>query len=395
MALSTSNMSLPGDPVIGFPAATSTVIAADSCIVGPKSTLFPKISKLSDFLYKCKRVAPETRIFPIIGTVKLHGAHVDWVISRDDSIRVQSRNMLELTVGNDNFGFAAFSNPIRDVILRLKEDLMRRYTQLNPDLTVDLDLPVIISGEWCGQGVQKGVAVSLLPRHFVIISIRINDTWVSETEYADIDNESKGIYHISKAGSYRLDLDTEDINSSEAAIQAMVTEVEKACPYGLARGVTGRGEGIVWKAREHLSDPEMWFKYKGDSNAVSHTWKTVKGSQTAKSTKTAVAAEDWGREHAFARSIVTERRLEQGLEYLAETGTARKGGLGKFLGWVTNDVLVEEKREMTELKIAQARLKPAIRAIAKTWYNDKLIGGSEQETVDLETITRGVKNMVV
>ncbi|KAI4264378.1 MAG: hypothetical protein L6R42_000505 [Xanthoria sp. 1 TBL-2021] len=385
-------MSPLGDAVISCAAGTSTVIITDDRTVPAKSTLYPKISKLSDFLYKCKRVAPETRIIPIVGTVKLHGAHVDWVISRDDSIRVQSRNMLELAVGNDNYGFAAFSNPIRDVILRLKEGIVHRYMQLNPDRTVDLDHPVIISGEWCGQSVQKGVAVSQLPRHFVIISIRINDTWVSETEYADIHDESNGIYHIGKAGCYRLDLDTEDIDPSEAAIQAIVTDVEKTCPYGLTRNVTGRGEGIVWKACNHMDTPEMWFKYKGDSTAVSHNWKHVKGSGTVKGTENAGAADDREREYNFARSVVTERRLEQGLEYLAETGTARKGGLGEFLGWVTNDVLVEEKKEMTEMNIGRGRLKPAIRSIANTWYNQKLIEDMEEEKNELETLTEKMKN---
>ncbi|KAL8659669.1 MAG: hypothetical protein Q9226_000294 [Calogaya cf. arnoldii] len=383
-------MSPLGDPVISCAAGTSITIL-DGRTTPAKSTLYPKICKLSDFLHKCKRVAPEARIVPIVGIVKLHGAHVDWVVSQDNNIRVQSRNMLELTVKNDNYGFAAFSNPIHEIILRLKEDIVRRYTQLNPDLPVDPNHPVIISGEWCGQGVQKGVAVSQLPRHFVIISIRVNDTWVSETQYADIHDEANGIYHIGKAGSYRLDLDTEDIDPTEAAIQALVTEVEKTCPYGLTRGVTGRGEGIVWKARDHMDNPEMWFKYKGDSTAVSHNWEKVKGSKSGKAGEKAVAADGREREYQFAMSVVTERRLEQGLEYLAETGTARKSGLGKFLGWVTNDVLVEEKREMAEMNIGQGRLKPAVRLIAKTWYDKKLIEDLLREKEDLGTVTEGMK----
>lgn len=394
--MSTSSAtSHPVDAVISCVAATSTVVITDGRTVAEKSTLYPKISKLSDFLYMCKKIAPEARIIPIVGTVKLHGAHVDWVISRDNSIRVQSRNMLKLAVGNDNYGFAAFSQPIRDVILRLKENLIRRYVQLNPDLTVDPDHPVIISGEWCGQGVQKGVAVSQLPRHFVIISIRINDTWVSETDYADIHDEVSGIYHIGKAGSYQLDLDTQDIDPSEAAIQAIVTDVEKACPYGLTRNAMGRGEGLVWKARDHMDNPKMWFKYKGDSTAVSHKWKNVKDSERVQGSKTAGAADDREEEYKFAALAVTERRLEQGLEYLAETGTARKCGMGKFLGWVTNDIFVEEKREMIEMNIGPGRLKPAIRSIAKAWYERKLMEDMEEGKDELGTVAEKLKNIAV
>ena len=393
--MSNPELSLPEKTVISRAAGTSTGMITDGEITPAKSTLFPKISKLSDFLYMCKRVIPETRIVPIIGTVKLHGAHVDWVVSRDDTIRFQSRNLLELAVGNDNYGFAAFSNPIRDVIVRLKKDIIRRYVQLNPSRTVDPDHPVVISGEWCGQGVQKGMAVSQLPRHFVIISIRVNDTWVSETEYADIHDEARGIYHIGKAGLYSLDLDLEDIDPSEAAIQTIVTGVEKTCPYGLARDVTGRGEGIVWKAREHMDNPEMWFKYRGDSTPVSHNWENPREPRTGKVVGTAVAADDGAQEYKFAVSVVTERRLEQGLEYLAETGTARKGGLGKFLGWVTNDILVEEKREMAEQDIGLRKLKSAIKSISKTWYDKKLRDELEQEKEDLQTVTEGLKSVAV
>ncbi|KAL8772008.1 MAG: hypothetical protein Q9209_002673 [Squamulea sp. 1 TL-2023] len=379
----------PSQTVIRCEAGALTIIITDVRTAEVKSTLYPKIGKLSDFLYKCKMLAPETRTIPITGTVKLHGAHVDWVISHNNSIRVQSRNMLELTVQNDNYGFAAFSQPIHNVILTLREDIVRRYTQLRPDLAIDPDYPVIIAGEWCGQGVQKGMAVSQLPRHFVIISIRINDVWVSETDYSDIHDEANGIYHIGKAGCYQLDLDSEDINSSEAAIQAIVTNVERTCPYGLVRGVTGPGEGIVWKARDHMDNPDMWFKYKGDSIAVSHDWKNVKLPEVA------VAASNPEREYNFAKSVVTERRLEQGLEYLAEIGTARKDGLGKFLAWVQKDVLVEEKIEMGARGIGQGKLKPAIRSIAKAWYNKKLIEDfrEEEERNKMEKITEGMKNM--
>ncbi|KAL8781500.1 MAG: hypothetical protein Q9213_005973 [Squamulea squamosa] len=385
----TSGALPPGGTAISCEVGASSMIITDDRAVKAKSTLYPKIGKLSDFLYNCKKLAPETRTIPIVGTVKLHGAHVDWVIFHDDSIRVQSCNMLELRVQNDNYGFAAFSNPIHSVILRLKEGIVRRYTQLNPNVSLEPDHPVIISGEWCGQGVQKGMAISQLPRHFVIISIRINDVWVSETDYSDIHDEANGIYHVGKAGCYRIDLDTEDINSSEAAIQAMVADVERTCPYSLIRGVKGPGEGIVWKARDHMDNPDMWFKYKGDSTAVSHAWKNVKLPEAA------VAASNPEQEYNFANSVVTERRLEQGLEYLAEIGTARKDGLGRFLAWVQKDVFVEEKIEMGARGIRQGKLKPAIRSIAKAWYDKKLIEDlrGEEERNKLEKITEGMKNM--
>ncbi|KAI4248457.1 MAG: hypothetical protein L6R40_001018 [Gallowayella cf. fulva] len=384
------NVSPPCEAASNGPVGKLT--EAETADTTPKkpNTLYPKIGKLSDFICRWKWLAPDTRVVPVVGTVKLHGAHVDWVISRDNSIRVQSRNLLEISLKNDNYEFAAFSEPIHDVIVRLKDDLLRRYEQLNPSTPINLNHPVVISGEWCGQGVQKGMAISQLPRHFVIISIRINDTWVSETEYDIKRYEDDGIYHIGKAGCYRLDLDVEDIDSSEATIQALVTGVEKTCPYGLARGVRGRGEGIVWKARDYVEDPTMWFKYKADSTAVSHEWE---GKERV---ATPAAGENREREYNFAVGVVTERRLEQGLEYLAETGVKRdRRALGTFLTWIRNDVLVEEQREMQEKNIGQGRLKPAIASIARTWYNKKLIEDAEKEKSEVEEMIEKVKDIAV
>ncbi|KAL9599961.1 MAG: hypothetical protein Q9179_003378 [Wetmoreana sp. 5 TL-2023] len=383
-------MSPPETSTLGGMAdrsAKSAEMDAADATDKPKSTLYPKIGKLSDFLHKFKHVAPSAHITPLVGHVKLHGAHADWVISTDDTIRVQSRNVLELSAINDIYGLAAFTAPRNTVILRLRDQILRRYWQLNPKVPDDARYPVTISGEWCGQGIQKGMAISQLPRHFVIISIRVNDVWVAEGNYFDICDEANGIFHISKAPSYRLDLNMEDIDSSEAAIQALVTDVEKTCPYGLARGVSGRGEGIVWKAVDYVQDPELWFKYKADSTAVSHSWKLPAA---------AVAPDNRQREDNFAAAVVTDQRLEQGWEYLRETGVDRdEAGLGKFLAWITKDIFSEEEREMKEKDISKGKLKPAIKRIAAPWYKTRLTEASRADIAEIEAITDKLKVVAV
>ncbi|KAL8737527.1 MAG: hypothetical protein Q9181_001579 [Wetmoreana brouardii] len=360
-------------------SATSAETHVADATDNPKSTLYPKIGKLSDFLHKFKHVALSTRITPIVGHVKLHGAHADWVISTDDTIRVQSRNVLELSASNDIYGLAAFTAPRNTVILRLRDEIMRRYWKLNPNVPDDARYPITIAGEWCGRGIQKGMAISQLPRHFVIISIRVNNVWVAEGNYSDICDEANGIFHISKAPSYRLDLNMDDIDGSEAAIQTFVTDVEQTCPYGLARGVLGRGEGIVWKAVDYVQDPELWFKYKADSTAVSHSWRLPAA---------AVAPNNRQREDNFAAAVVTNQRLEQGWEYLKEIGVTRdEAGVGKFLAWITNDIFVEEEREMKEKDISRGKLKPDIKRIAAPWYKTRLTEASKAAIAEIEAIT--------
>ncbi|KAI4105458.1 MAG: hypothetical protein L6R37_002721 [Teloschistes peruensis] len=350
-----------------------------------RSTLYPNIGKFRDFLHNFGLTLPSTRIVPLIGSVKLHGAHADWVISSDDIIRVQSRNFLDVPSTKDPSGLVAFTTPIRTNILRLRDDILRRYTKSNPEVCPDPKHSVIIAGEWCGRGIQKGMAISQLPRHFVIISIYVNDAWVPESEHADLKDEAHGIYSVGMTGFYRLDLNLDNIDDSEAAIQALVTNVERLCPYGLMRGVTGKGEGIVWKALDHAQSPELWFKYKGDSTAVSYSWKP---------SATAVAAANPQREDNFATAVVTAQRLEQGWEYLKETDVPRnEAGMGKFLAWITNDIFTEEIQEMKEKIISKGKLKPAIKAIAAPWYKKRLTETIQEDKTQTDRVSDMMENL--
>ncbi|KAI4127162.1 MAG: hypothetical protein LQ338_003339 [Usnochroma carphineum] len=373
-----------GEMTMDNPPST-TPAAETTTVTKPSSTLYPKIGKISDFIHKLKKAAPEARVVPISGTVKLHGAHADWVITNDDIVRVQSRSVLELSSSNDSYGLFAFTSPLHAAIIRLRDDIVRRYQQLNPNVSVDPDYPTIISGEWCGKGIQKGVAISHLPKHFVIISIRVNDVWVDEKKYADIHDEANGIFHISKAGDYRLDYDLDLPEVSDIAIQRWVKSIEKSCPYGVARGVQGSGEGIVWKAVDYIHDPDMWFKSKAESHTVSNS---------SKLSKSAIAPENREREDNFAKAVVTERRLEQGWEYLRETGVTRNlAATGRFVAWITSDVLVEEEQEMAQNQIHKGKLRPSIKSIAEAWYKRKLSEASKEDHSEIEEITEQVKNV--
>ncbi|KAI4289923.1 MAG: hypothetical protein L6R35_000796 [Caloplaca aegaea] len=364
----------------------STTPASERSITTKRSsTLFPKIGKISDFLYNLKQVAPQASAVRIVGTVKLHGAHADWVVVNDDTIRVQSRNVLDLSSTRDNYGLFAFTSSLHIAIRRLRDKISSRYQQLNPGLTIDSAFPVIISGEWCGKGIQKGMALSKLEKHFVIISIRVNDEWVDDTEYADIHDEANGIYNVSKAGRYRLDYDLDAPETSDVTIQNWVSDIEHLCPYGASRGVQGRGEGIVWKAANDIDNPALWFK----SKAMSHTI-----SNSSKLPNAAVAPGNRQRAENFAMAVVTGPRLEQGWEFLKETGVIRDlAATSKFVAWITNDILVEEEKEMSQKDIPKCKLKPAIKAIAEVWYKENLTKAAEEDDAEYEAMAEKMKSL--
>lgn len=336
---------------------TSNLPVEDAADIPTKATtLYPKIPKLRDFIYATKDLGPLASVH-LTGSVKLHGTHADIVFSSNtDVIRLQSRNKLALTPGTgDNCGFAAFiAGTKKEVLLDMRDRVMTKYKELNPDKRIEGD--AILAGEWCGKGVQNKVAISRMEKFFVTVSIRINGAWVPDWEYVDANNESAGFYHISKAGYFELELFFDDVDASEANIKHLTDQVEAECPFAKTLGQSGLGEGIVWKATNHYSDPKFWFKSKGDLLAVSNV---------SKLPPSAVDKENRHRVDNFAKAIVTENRLEQSWDLLEQKSA---GGLGTFLKWVQNDCLVEEKREMEELNISKGKLSPAIAAVAKPWF---------------------------
>ncbi|KAL6713532.1 hypothetical protein ACLMJK_008997 [Lecanora helva] len=354
-------MGIPQSETLPLGAQTTTAQEVEATEKAPEqgTTLYPKIHKLSDFIHRVKRSKTIPRLLESIhltGSTKLHGTHADIVfLNSTDKIRLQSRNQVDISVNKDNVGFAAFiAATEKKVLFDLRDRVLDRYHELEPGKDVSGDL--VISGEWCGIGIQKKVAIATIPKFFVIISICINNSWEPDWKYADIFYEDARIFHIGKAGFFTHELMLNDIDTSEAKIKELTDAVEKECPFAKALGVFGLGEGIVWKATEYCSDPRYWFKTKGDQTAVSHSSK-LPASAVDKASRQRI-------DH-FAKAIVTENRLEQGWNYLEQKDAS---GLGLFLKWLTNDCYAEEKLEMEKLSIARSKLNPAINAIARPWF---------------------------
>ena len=132
-------------------------------------TKFPSIEKLRHLVQNIKSHFEDTPThesgsIPLAGTTKLHGAHVDIVVSSLDAIRLQSRNILNLTVKQDVFGFAKWMLSRHSAALTLRDKYHKRYAQLNPLIPIDPACPFILACELIGLGIQKGVAVSELGR---------------------------------------------------------------------------------------------------------------------------------------------------------------------------------------------------------------------------------------
>ena len=331
--------------------------------VPTRSDLYPKIIKLKDFVKYAREQGLPQQI-TLTGTVKLHGTHADIVVIPGNEIRPQSRNVQDLRTTPDNNGFAAWTASRRPDLLKIKEAIVERYRILNPGSPIRDDLPVVMAGEFCGNGIQSKVALVSFEKHFVLVSIRINDAWQADKDYADISDEDAGFFNVGKGGFFKYTIDMNDPEKGQKELQALTDQVGQECPYALARGVRGRGEGIVWKAADAYDNEDLWFKTKDERFDTSDN-RTM--------AKTAEQKDAAARANMFASAVVTGNRLEQGWEYLDEMKMGRDmKSTGSFVKWVLNDCLTEEKLQMKELKLSPQDVRSAISGRAKVWYQKKV-----------------------
>jgi hypothetical protein len=360
----------PGPGLTGYPLPDGIQLDQTKEIA-PNSTLFPKITGRIDelvdnFTYK---YGAEDPIIKLTGTVKLHGTHADIVIESNNTVRIQSRNRLSLNMEHDNYDVAASLLPLRKEILELRDRVKDRWQEGNVFEKLDENKPVILAGEWIGPGVQKKVAIASLPKRcFVLLAVSVNGEWQDDEDYAEIHNEKVGIYNISRGGFYKEVLDFIDPESLEACNQKLLAhtlEVERECPFAKSFGISGVGEGIVWKAHYPLSqDPRFWLKTKGPEHKI---------TRTDKLKKVELNKDGVERARTFAEAAVTEMRLQQAWDYLGEMEIKRdKSGTQSFNKWLINDVEVEEKKAIVDMGVDKAALKKAVNAIGKGWYFEKL-----------------------
>ena len=296
------------------------------------------------------------------GTVKLHGTNAGIVYDiASDSFTYQSRER-ELSLVQDNAGF---------MLHQMKnEALWRMYFQ---SMMVPGIAKIVVFGEWCGRGIQKGVAISEVDKMFVIFATKFifadgSTVWAEplepgETEFTDI----PGVYDIEEFPTYEIDIDFKYPEIAQNKMIEITEEVEKECPVGKHFGVSGIGEGVVWTCvSDGYNDSGSWFKVKGEKHSASKV-----------RTLAAVDVEAVENMRAFVESVVTEARLEQGLDNLIREQLLpfEMKSMGDFIRWVYNDVLKEEMDTIVANQIDTKKLGSAVANVARPWFIKKFNEG--------------------
>lgn len=329
------------------------------------------------------------------GTVKLHGtnASIYNVLSGEDIV-VQSKNN-EITVENDNNGFARFVETNKSSFDSILSVIKKDYPQEINEQTA------VIYGEWVGGNIQPNddLGVRKLPKMFVVFAIKFIkngqnvdevldensheaskiESWFSEEEINSVLKkvnglEEKKIYNIYDFPTFEVKIDMANPKLTQNILIDITNSVEKECPVAKQLGVSGIGEGVVWKCvspSTKLNTSDLVFKVKGKEHSVSNVV-TIAEVDTVKVNSI----------NEFVNIVLTENRLKQGVEYLQEQQLPLLvNSMGTFLKWIVNDCLKEEADVLVASGLEKKEVTPTISNKAKQWFlqtiNNELVESSK------------------
>ena len=305
------------------------------------------------------------------GSVKLNGTNAGIVFKYDEKTnkythQVQSRTRI-ITPIDDNYGFATFVNslPLKSLL-----ELLPQTNLAGQPYGVTKYPTIRIYGEWCGDNIQKGVALNQLDKMYVIFAVKIDNVWISDEHLKNIKLPDNKVFNILDYKVYNIKIDFNNPKESAEKISKLVDEVENECPVGKAFGKSGIGEGIVWICKEEgWTNSRYWFKTKGEKHS---------DTKKDKKNKVPVDTAKINKINELVEFLVTEHRLLKGIDYLKENNyEITRKSTGLYLKWIYNDVVKEEIDTIIDNGFKPKEISKKISNYARTWffkYIDELIG---------------------
>jgi len=292
--------------------------------------------------------------FPVVeyrAKVKLHGTNCAVQI-RGGGVVAQSRTAL-LSPDADYKGFAAWVAAQRDYFARLPSGL-------------------IVFGEWCGPGVEKGMAISQArTKMFAVFAVRRDDGSIIHDP-----DQIRALLPAANAPEHLHVLpwegppitiafgDRAALEGVASDLNTRVAAVEREDPWAKsALGISGLGEGLVFypvsvdgapPATERFE--QLMFKAKGEKHRTAGTKTAV---QVDPSVVASVAE--------FVALMVTDARLRQGLSE-ACGGARDPKTTRQFLEWVAANVRKESSAELTASGLSWNDVDKAVQARAREWF---------------------------
>lgn len=300
--------------------------------------------------------------------IKLHGTNSAIQLHKDGTVLSQSRTQI-ISPTNDNAGFAKWVESNKEI-----------WQQIALSLPEDM----IIWGEWAGQSIQKGVAISDIGKKvFAIFAARplkenddrlIVDPDVLEILFKGCPNtyilpwysivESNSDTRIDAQLDINWKATDEDLTKNTTQINEWVMAVEANDPWVSATfGVNGTGEGLVFYpvSETHTgwnNFNNLCFKAKGEKH------KNIATAKPAQVNPEAAVSID-----AFVSLVLTSARLEQGARTVALTPDSFDSKqTGKFVSWVLKDVEKETQDELAVSNLTFKQVQKAVSDKVRQWY---------------------------
>lgn len=314
-----------------------------------KHIKFPDIEQFRSVV----RNAPKAKI-EFTGTVKLHGTNASVVMG--SSYYAQSRNNI-INVDNDNAGFARFAQDNKGMFVNAL-DLFHEQT---PDDQFFEDITLF--GEWCGNGIQKGVGISQVDKMFVVFAVKVGESWVDpeiwkltlQSFFVAAKEYGVRIFNIYDFPTYSIIIDFCTPEFSVNELGELTKRVEEKCPVAQEFGVDGIGEGIVWSNFEH----NLIFKVKGEKHSVSKV-----------KTLASVDVEKLNSIQEFLDYAITENRLLQAQSEITPDLDIKK--MGDFIRWVFNDIVKEELDVLIENGLDAKDIGKYVSNRVRSWFMSQL-----------------------
>jgi hypothetical protein len=259
-----------------------------------------------------------------------------------------------ITSQHDNCGFAAWV-----------EDKQEYFAKL-----VD-DKPFIIYGEWCGPGIQKGVAINGIPnRIFAVFGIRWINSDLFESHPLVLQKIIGDIPDLHVLPYFESTFvvpwegprdETEELLNR---INSHVHNVEREDPWVKSTfGISGIGEGLVFYPINpgYAAFSSLTFKAKGAAHSVVAATKPVQYDATIVASL-----------KEFADLVVTPARLEQarGIVNINDF-TFEMKNIGAFMKWINQDILKECSVELDVSKLNRNDAMKACSLKARNWYMEE------------------------
>jgi hypothetical protein len=322
--------------------------------------------------------------YPVIkfnGYVKLHGTNAG-IVQDVNNVRWAQSHQRVLSLESDNMGFAQYVHAHTSIFDMMFSII--KFMKHDLDVLKKPNAAIAIYGEWCGEGIQKGVSISVVDKMFVVFDVRISseltdgtteDYWFTKDELDNlfigmnddvpfrVPNKDK-VFYVGQFPNYTIEIDFNKPELSQNELVDLTIKVEDDCPVGKYFGVSGIGEGIVWSA-DLLSKPgtKIRFKVKGEKHSVSK----VKTLAEVDPVKVATIQE-------FVDRVVTTNRLGQMKQRLFEMeldGNDIKN-VGQFLKFLSLDIIKEESDTLEASGISNKEIMSSVNRAGRNWFLENL-----------------------